>query len=201
MFPDAKWLDALKLPIRLKLAVAAACGALFYLFKSETITVGPLDGLVKALLLIGVVVFLIVVLFDALGWLVQPVAEKRRLSLLAKRRNAIRQEKDEQRERSRAAVLAQLDQLSRWEMKVIAEALEAGSPTFYHYVSSPAVTMLQAKRLVWSPGGPHHQDHYPFSIADFVWDELQKRRDEFLEKERALKAKEEADKLANRRRF
>lgn len=154
MFPDAKWLDALKLPVRLKLAVAAACGALFYLFKTKTITVGPLDWLVMALLLVGVVVFVIVLIFDGLAWVAQPLAEKRRLSLLAKRRAAIRKEKDEQREQRRADVLAQLEQLSRWEVQVLADALEGGSPTFYHYVHSPAVTMLQAKHLVWSPGRP-----------------------------------------------
>lgn len=198
MFPDAKWLDALKLPIRLKLALIAACGALFYLFKSKTITVGPLDGLVMALLLIGLVVFLIVVVFDGLAWLAQPITEKRRLSLLAKRRNALRKEKEDQREEHRANVLAQLDHLSRWEVKVIADALESGSPTFYHYVHSPAVSMLQAKLLVWTPGGPHHQDHYPFSIADFVWEELQNRRDEFLEKERVFKAEEDANKRAGK---
>src|SRR5262245_6892686 len=66
MFPDAKWLDALKLPVRLKLAVAAACGALLYLFKAGAVTVGPLDTLVSALLLIAIVVFAILVIFDGL---------------------------------------------------------------------------------------------------------------------------------------
>lgn len=198
MFPDAKWLDALKLPIRLKLAVAAASGALFYLFKTKSITVGPLDGVVTALLLVAVVVFLIVAIFDGLAWVSRPFTEKRRLSLLGKRRAALRKDKDEQREETRAAVLAQLDHLSRWEVQVISKALEGGSPTFYTYVFSPPVTMLQAKHLVWTPGGNHHQDHYPFCIADFVWDELQKRRDEFIEKERAFKTEEEANKRANR---
>lgn len=198
MFPDAKWLDALKLPIRLKLAVAAACGALFYLFKSKTITLGPLDGLVTALLLVGVVVFVIVVIFDGLAWVAQPVAEKRRLSLLAKRRDALRQEKEEQRDQRRAAILGQLDHLSRREVQVVADALEGGSPTFYTYAYSPPVSMLQAKNMVWTPGGNHHQDHYPFCIADFVWDELQKRRDKFLEKEQAFKAEEQANKRAGR---
>ena len=69
------------------------CGALLYLFRTKVITVGPLDGLVTALLLVGVVVFVIVLIFDGLAWLGQPLAEKRRLSLLARRRRAIRKEK------------------------------------------------------------------------------------------------------------
>ena len=171
---------------------------LFYIFKTKTITVGAFDGLVVALLLVAVVVFLILSAFDGIAWVAQPVAEKRRLSLLAKRRAAIRAEKDEQREQKRADILAQLDHLSRWEIQTIANALEGDSPTFYTYVYSPPVTMLQAKHLVWTPGGSQHQDYYPFCIADFVWDELQKRRDEFLEKERAFKAEEEANKRAGK---
>jgi len=198
MFPDAKWLDALKLPVRLKLAIVAACGALFYLFRTKVITFGPLDGLVTALLLVAVVVFVIVLVFDGLAWLGRPLAEKRRLSLLAKRRRAIRDEKDEQRQQRRVAVLAQLDQLSRWEVQILADALEGGSPTFYNYVYSPPIAMLQAKHLVWTPGGAHNQDHYPFCIADFVWEELERRRNEFLEKEKAFKAEEEANRRSGR---
>lgn len=198
MFPDAKWLDALKLPIKLKLAIIAACGTVYYLLQVDAITLGPLDAIVSTLLLVAVVVFGIVVLFDAGAWVFQPLAEKRRLTLLAKRRKALREEKEIARDEQRTAILKQLDQLSRWEVKLITEVLEGGSPTFYHYVHSPAVTMLQAKHLVWTPGGPHHQDHYPFNVADFVWDELQARKDEFLEKEEAFKAEEQANKRAGK---
>ena len=83
-------------------------------------------------------------------------------------------------------------------MQILVKALEGGSPTFYDYVYSPPITMLQAKHVVWTPGGAHNQDHYPFCISDFVWEELQRRRDEFLEKEKAFKAEEEANRRAGR---
>lgn len=198
MFPDAKWLDALKLPIRLKLAIIAACGTLYYLIQTEKITLGPLDPLLSTLLLVGAVVFGIVVVFDGAAWAFRPIAEKRKLSTLSKRRKALRDDREAERGERRATILKELERLSRWEVRVIAEVIEGGSPTFYHYVHSPAVTMLQAKHLVWSPGGPHHQDHYPFNIADFVWEELMARKDEFLAKEAAFKAQEVANKRAGK---
>ena len=198
MLPDPKWLDALKLPLRLKLAIAAACGALFYLFKSKAITLGAFDGVVIALLLVTIVVFAIVVVFDGLAWLAKPLSEKRRLSLLAKRRSVVRSAQIEQREEQRGAILAQLDHLSRWEVQTVVKTLQGNSPTFYSYVFSPPISMLQAKNLVWTPGGPHNQDHYPFCFADFVWDEILKRREEFIERERAFKAEEQANERAGR---
>lgn len=39
------------------------------------------------------------------------------------------------------------------------------------------------KGLLYTPGGSHHREHYPFTIDDFAWEELLKRKDEFLEKQ------------------
>jgi hypothetical protein len=144
-------------------------------------------------------VFLIVTAFDGLAWLAKPFIEKRRLSLLSKRRKALRDEKTQEREQQRVAMLSHLDHLSRWEVSIVADALEGNSPTFYTYVYSPPVSMLQGKNLVWTPGGSHNQDHYPFSFHSFVWDELLKRREEFLEKEKAFLAEEAANKRAGRK--
>lgn len=198
MFPDAKWLDALKLPIRLKLAIIAACGTTYVLLWKEMISLGPLDTIISTLLLIAVVVFGIVAIFDGMDFLFQPLAEKRRLTLLAKRRSALQADKQKAREEKRSQVIKQLDRLSRQEIGLLVNVMKGGSPTFYYYVHAPAVTMLQAKYIVWTPGGPHHQDHYPFSISDHVWDELQKRKDEFFEKEEAYKAEEVANKRAGK---
>jgi hypothetical protein len=60
--------------------------------------------------------------------------------------------------------------------------------------------MLQGKGLVWTPGGRHNQDHYPFSFWDFVWAKLVERREEFLAKEAEHVRAEEAAKAAERRR-
>ncbi len=52
---------------------------------------------------------------------------------------------------------------------------------------------MTAKRLIFTPGGTHHRDHYPYSFFDFVWEEILRRKDEFIEKDDAHK---EADRQA-----
>jgi hypothetical protein len=131
MFPDAKWLDALNLPIRLKLAIMAACATVYALMWKKMITLGPLDNLISALLLVAVVVFAIIVIFDELSSLFKPLAEKKRLTLLAKRRKALETEKQKKRDEQRSEVIKQLDRLSRKEIGLLVEVLQGGSPTFY----------------------------------------------------------------------
>jgi hypothetical protein len=67
------------------------------------------------------------------------------------------------------------------------------------YVYSPPVSVLQGKRLVWTPGGAHHQDYYPFSFHDFAWRTLLERKDEFIAKDEEHKRAEEEWKRAERR--
>ena len=95
--------------------------------------------------------------------------------------------------------IAHLDYLSKEEIAVVARVLRDGSPSFYAYVYSPPVSLLQGKRLIWTPGGPHHQDHYPYSFHDFVWRVLLERKDEFFAKHEEHKRAEEERKRAERR--
>jgi hypothetical protein len=58
------------------------------------------------------------------------------------------------------------------------------------------------KGLVVSPGGRHHQDHYPYMIADFAWERLLARKEEFIAKDdenRRREAAEEKERLARSR--
>jgi len=139
----------------------------------------------------------IVALVDFLS---KPLREKQKLAMLSARREQKRKERTEEAEAEEQAILAHLDHLSAYEICVVAEALQAASPTFYTYVNSPPVTMLQGKGLAWTPGGTHHMDHYPFTFRAFVWDALLARREEFLEKHAANERAEEERKQAERRR-
>lgn len=67
-----------------------------------------------------------------------------------------------------------------------------GTSSFYTYVYSPPASNLQGKGLVWTPGGTHNQDHYPFSFYDFVWEALTPRKDEFIAKDDTNKRAKEA---------
>lgn len=195
MFSDAKWLvDLFKLPTKPKVAILLAAAALYFLFKTPAISFGELDPIIANGLLVLLVVSGALVVVDGFTWLGSPLANRRHGTLLAARRAARRQEALQQRNEQQATTLARLDHLSGWELDLVADALNGNSPTFYTWAHSPPAGTLLGKGLTWTTNGQHPQDHYPFTFHDFVWDELVRRRDEFLAKEKAFKDAEEARK-------
>jgi hypothetical protein len=106
--------------------------------------------------------------------------------MLANRRATRRREQDALEVEAKKRALTNLDHLSDQEIHYVADCLRRGSPTFYTWVHSSGASMLLGKRLVWTPGDVHHQDHYPYSFFDFAWEEIQSRRDEFLAKDEEL---------------
>jgi len=84
--------------------------------------------------------------------------------------------------------LKRLDHISAEELDELAKCLIKGTQSFYTYVHSPAVSNLQLKGMISTPGGQHHRDYYPFTINDFVWEEMIRRKEEFLAKDAAFKA-------------
>jgi hypothetical protein len=201
MIPDLKWLvDALRLPFKVIAAVALSAIVLLALDLSGLLDLGPLTIFARPVLIMVSVVSGTLVVVEGITYLMAPFNEKQRQSALASRRALRKQEEDGQRQARQAQVIARLDHLSREEIRYVAEALTRDSPTFYTYIHSPPVTMLVGKGLVWTPGGQHHMDHYPFSFYDWVWTRLVERREEFLAKEAEHVRAEEAARAAERRR-
>lgn len=199
MIPDAKWLDALKLPLKVTIAVALASAAILALSLMGLLDLTPFGPFAGPVLTILFVIFSILAVVGVIDFLMVPLREKRRQSALATRRAVRRREENEQQAAQHAQIIARLDHLSKEEIRYVADSLRKGSPSFYTYIYSPPVTLLQGKSLVWTPGGPHHRDHYPFTFHDFVWEKLLERRDEFFAKEEQHKRAEEAEKEAQRR--
>lgn len=196
---DAKWLEVFKLPLRTAIAVALASGALLALVFAHILDLGPIGLFALPILIIAAVVSTAMAVVGSVDALLAPFREKHKRSALELRRAIRRKEQDERREQAQASALSQLDHLSKEEIAVVAKALLGGSPTFYTYVFSPPVSMLQGKRLVWTPGGTHDQDHYPFSFHDFAWKVLLERKEEFVAKDAARKRAEDARERAERR--
>jgi hypothetical protein len=82
----------------------------------------------------------------------------------------------------------------------LAGCLSKSSQTFNTYVRSPAVTTLVSKGLAYTPGGTHHEDHYPYIVNDFVWSHLLENSKEIIERDRANREAEEEEKRNARRR-
>jgi hypothetical protein len=196
---DPKWLEVFKLPLRAAIAVALAADLLLALVLTHVLDLGPLGPIALLILIILAVIFTAMAVVGSVSALLAPFQAKRHQSALQSRRAVRRTEQEERRAEIEQSALAQLDHLSKEEIDVVAKALRDGSPTFYTYVFSPPVSILQGKRLVWSPGGPHNQDYYPFSFNDFVWKVLLERKDEFIAKNAEHKKAEEERKKAERR--
>jgi hypothetical protein len=203
IWPDPKWIDALKLPITPIVGVAATSAILLTLYYFGVIPAGWLSpyillGILAAGILAGCIGVLTLV-----AYLFRPYRERKKQELLSARRSIKDTEKKAARAELQAAVLYRLDYLSAPELRYLYDCIEANSSSFQAYVYSPPVTLLQGKGLVWTPGGPHHQDHYPFLFYDFVWKEALARKDEFLarhkENLRAEAARERASKNERRR--
>ncbi len=199
LVPDPKWLEVFKLPLRTAVAVALATDVLLALVLTHILDLGPLGPIALPVLIILAVVSTALAVVGSVHALLAPFREKHKQSALEQRRAIRRKEQDERREQAQESAIAQLDHLSKEEIAVVVKALRGGSPSFYTYVYSPPVSMLQGKRLVWTPGGSHHQDYYPFSFHDFVWKVLLDRKDEFIAKDEQHKRAEEERKNAERR--
>lgn len=199
IMPDAKWLEFLKLPPSVTFAVALAASALFAFDVWGLFYLGELGKYTRPLLIVIAVVSSVLTIVRWGEYFLTPLRERRRQQVLTARRAVRQKEKNEEQLAHREKVLAQVDHLSVEEMRYVADSLRKGTPTFYTYVHSPAVTMLLGKGLAWTPGGTHHQDYYPFNFYDYVWNVFLIRKDELLKKEAALLQAERAQKEAARR--
>ena len=200
MLPDVKWLEALKLPLRAMLGIALSSGALLLLDQLGMLDLGVFGPIVRPIVIAVCVVFSVLSLVGIVDLLLVPLRDERRQSRLSARRAVRRKEKEEQRAEAETRALAGLDHLSEEEIRYVANCLRKGTPSFYTYVHSPPVSTLQGKGLVWTPGGTHNQDHYPFSFHVFVWEALLARKDEFIAKDDEHKRAEEAAKQVQHRR-
>lgn len=194
---EAKWLEALKLPLKVMIGLALSSGLLLLLDRFGALDLQVFGPVVRPLIIVLLVVSLVFSLVGIGEMLFAPLRERQKQSLLSRRRAIRRREQENQRANIEARTIAHLDHLSREEIAYVADCLRKGSPSFYTYVHSPPVSMLISKGLAWTPSGEHHQDHYPFSFHDFVWRELQERKEEFIaadeEHTRAEKAAKDAE--------
>jgi hypothetical protein len=84
-------------------------------------------------------------------------------------------------EEGRANVLRRLEYLGEDEKLFITRALRSKSQTLFCYIYSHPGRSLETKGLVISGAGTGNQDYWPWIFPDFVWEELLKRRDQFLQ--------------------
>lgn len=200
MFPDSNWLNALKLPTQVVIGVFIACVLILILDWKGVIVLNQFGVITKTIVIIIAVLTGSLSLTGIIDFFKNQFLNKQKRRALVERRRVREEEDKKKREESRNNAIQRLEHLSCKEIWYLADCLKEGSQSFYTYVHSPPVTTLMGKGLVYTPGGTHHQDHYPFTIYDYVWDELLARKEEFLEKQANCEREEEERKRKQRMR-
>lgn len=181
--PDPKWLEALKLPLRVMIGITLAAVVLLWLDHQMIIDLAVFGHLTKSAVVILCVVTSALCISGIGAFIYDLFAGRRKAKVLAVRRELRKKENEEQIEKNMAMALERLDYLSEEELHLLAGCLRKKSQSFTTWVHSSGAATLQSKRLITTPGGTHHQDHYPFVVVDFVWKELLKREAEFIERD------------------
>lgn len=196
--PDANWLNALKLPLRAMIGVTLACLALLWLDHARVIDLAVFGSLTKP----SIVVLSVVAGALALSGLGAVIYDffmaRHKHGALASRREIRKKEAEEKSKEAKAVALERLDYLTAEELRYLADCLRTGSQSFTTWAYSSPASTLAAKGLIYTPGGTHHQDHYPFTISDFAWEELLRRKDEFLARDDENKKQQEQQKRRGR---
>lgn len=135
------------------------------------------------MILIGALFFGCLCLTLAAGLIYDARIHNRKRTLLAERHELRRVDRARDKVEYQAQALKRLDHLTDREISYIADCLRKNEQSITTWVYSPEMANLGAAGLVGSPGGKHHQDYYPYFIADFAWAELLKRKDEFIAKD------------------
>lgn len=127
------------------------------------------------------------------AFVINRLTSRRKQSLLSAHRQTKLLENEHTKAMAEIAALQRIDHLSSQEVRYLADCLRKGSQSFYTYVHSPSVTTLMGKELVYTPGGTHNQDHYPFTIFDFAWKALLERKDQILARDDENRKREDEE--------
>jgi hypothetical protein len=122
---------------------------------------------------------------------------KHKHDLIQSRRALRKEEAIAEIEIQKQEILGRISHLSNRELSYLADCLREKSQSFTTYVNCSYVAMLQSKGLVYSPGGIHHQDYYPFVIEDFVWKYLLDHQEQIVAKDDESKKQEEKKKTSS----
>ena len=163
------WLKALELPTKITGGVFAACVLIYLLDGAGELALADIGAWVRpVVIIVGVLagcLFLASVV-SSIGGVGGDLWKKRQGSKAKAEREA--------------KVLAHLDHLSEYEVYMVAEALKTNSPSIDWSLHAGAATQLESKGLLIRHAGQHNQNHWPYTFRDFVWREIQNRRDAFL---------------------
>ncbi len=193
MLPEPNWINVFKLPTQVMIGLFIASIVLLGLDWVTILNLAVFGKFAKP----GVIALTVIsgsLSLTGIGAFVKDQLMKRQKnSLFVLRRQLRLQERENERTKAESSALERIDHLSPEELRYLADCLKKGSQSFYTYVYSPSVAALMGKGLVYTPGGSHHQDHYPYTIQDFAWKALLAKKDEILSKDSENRKREKEE--------
>ena len=185
------WVKALELPAKITGGVFIGCLLVYVLDRSGELVLADIGTWVRpVIVLVGILsgcLFFASILSD--GW---------QASVRFWRSHSESRDKEKAETEARERALKHLDQLSEQELYMVCEAIRENSPSFTSWAYISAGAQLVDKGLLIQHQGRFHTDHWPYTFHDFVWEEIEKRQDEFLRAEKAKKAEKEKAKRRGR---
>jgi len=175
---------------------------LLLLNKENTLELSIFGSLTKPATILLCVVSGALSLTAIVSYLIDIVGAGKKRTLLQQRRNMRKLEHEEELNKSMQRVLNRIPHLSKDELHYLADCLRENSQSFTTYVHSPYASTLGSKGLIYTPGGTHNQDYYPFVVHDFVWNHLLENREQIITQDDENKrAEEEKKRKARSRRY
>lgn len=178
-FPDSNWLKVLEIKGSTAAAVAVACIMILVMADAGWFFLDTLPEWAKAV--VAVVAFLAIALTggNVLQWFIDESSKTRERRDKGKEEQAKQRKRKEERERLRQTILGYLDTLSDSERDILSYHVQKNQQSFTTDMTGERIGTLKQKGLVEMASGIHREMSWPFTIPNFVWEELQRRKDEF----------------------
>lgn len=176
---DSGWIQALKeLPNKITGGICVSSIMIFILHGAGKLELDDIGKWVSPLVVIvGVVSGCLFVSSIFSSW----------LKFFSEKLNVIKFKKLEVIENKK--ILNYLDGLSERELYMICHAIRGGSSSFCWSSQASEKAQLESKGLLYSVPGYYKTHSWPLIFHDFVWEEIQQRKEELLEREKHTRAK------------
>ena len=178
-FPDSNWLKALDMRGSTAAAVTVASVAVLVLAEAGALRLGSLPDWARVALAIAAIFSFAILCAKVWDWYRDRQSERQRVGRSEAERLEEAQRAEEARMQAEREVLGYLDTLSPREREILSYLVQMNQQSFTCNMAGERIAPLKQKGLVQMASGVHTQMNWPFTVPNFVWAELQRRKAEF----------------------
>lgn len=177
---DSGWLKALDMPAHVTSGLAIGSGAVLLAERHELLYIHTLPVWVKAIIGVVFVMSALMALANLSRYGLMRIGAARERQQLAKEQIAQAAAERQRKIEYETDVLRYLDTLNRKKRKTLAYLTTHNEQSFNARIGGSSVSTLVQKGLLVPGKGVASAVEWPYTVPDFVWEELQRRKAEFL---------------------